>query len=192
MNSKIYFYLISLFLTGAGLLFLGLYQANQTSPNVLGEVDSVDLVAVKRVVDGDTIIVLVAGQERTVRLVGINTPETVDPRKGVECFGKEASNETKEILKSRKVRLVKDISETDKFKRLLRFVYVPLDDGNLLFLNDYLVRMGFATASTYPPDVSFASRFEEAQAQAIAQNRGLWASCPRSQIASGSATIISP
>lgn len=170
----------------------GLYQANQTSPNVLGEVDSVDLVAVKRVVDGDTIVVLVAGQERTVRLVGINTPETVDPRKGVECFGKEASNETKEILKSRKVRLVKDVSETDKFKRLLRFVYVPLDDGSLLFLNDYLVRMGFATVSTYPPDVSFAHRFEEAQAQAINQNRGLWASCPRSQIASSSATIISP
>lgn len=170
----------------------GLYQSKQTSPNVLGQIDSPDLVPVKRVIDGDTITVEVLGREQTVRLIGINTPETVDPRRGVECFGKEAARETKEILKSRKVKLVKDISETDKFKRLLRYVYVALDDGNLLFLNDYLVRMGFATVSTYPPDVSFVSRFEEAQRQAISQNHGLWASCPASLLATSSATIISP
>ncbi len=177
---------------GFTLLILGVYQNTQSSPAVLGEVSLPDFFPVKRVIDGDTIEVD-TGQKQTVRLIGINTPETVDPRKGVECFGKEASNETKQILTGRKVKLVKDVSETDKFKRLLRLVYVWLDDGSILFLNDYLVRMGFATAYPYPPDLTFAPRFLEAQQQAIAQNRGLWASCPGvKNLATGSATIISP
>ncbi|MEK6881792.1 MAG: thermonuclease family protein, partial [Nanoarchaeota archaeon] len=110
---------------------------------------------VSKVVDGDTIEVLVGDQKESIRFIGINTPETVDPRRPVECFGKEASNENKRLLEGKEVILEKDITERDKYQRLLRYVYLPLSDGTLLFVNDYLVRQGFASVYTYPPDVKF-------------------------------------
>ena len=125
---------------------------------------------VKRVVDGDT-IELENGQK--VRYIGINTPETVDPRKPVECFGREASEENKKLVAGKNVRLVKDVSETDKYGRLLRYVY--LDD---IFVNDHLVKNGFAQVSTYPPDVKYKNMFLESQRQAKIANAGLWKSCP--------------
>jgi micrococcal nuclease len=130
-------------------------------------------VLVKKVVDGDTLQI----EGATVRFIGIDTPETVDPRRSVGCFGKEASNETKRLLAGKEVVLQKDISDTDKYNRLLRYVYLPLEDGKYLFVNDYLVREGFAKASTYPPDVKYTEQFKEAEAEAREQKRGLWGKC---------------
>lgn len=130
---------------------------------------------VSKVTDGDT-IELSNGQK--VRFVGIDTPETVDPRRPVGCFGKEASSENKKLLEGKEVILVSDVSETDKYNRLLRYVYLPLPDGSLLFVNDYLVRAGFARVYTYPPDVKFNAQFLQAEREARSENRGLWAACP--------------
>lgn len=127
------------------------------------------LVKVTRVVDGDTIEI--EGGQR-VRYIGIDTPETVDPRKAVQCFGKEASTKNKELVEGKQVRLEKDISETDKYGRLLRYVWV----GDI-FVNDYLVRQGYAHSSSYPPDIKYQNQFTQAQNEAKSNYRGLWESC---------------
>lgn len=129
---------------------------------------------VTKVVDGDTIVV---NGEFTVRLVGIDTPETVDPRRPVGCFGKEASNKTKELLSGQEVIMQKDVSDVDKYKRLLRYIFLPLPDGNTLFVNDYLVREGYAKSLTYPPDVKYSEQFRQAEREARENNRGLWGKC---------------
>ncbi len=126
-----------------------------------------EIAMVKRVIDGDT-IKLDNGQ--TVRYIGIDTPETVHPSKPVQCFGKEASEKNKELVEGKEVTLKKDISETDKYGRLLRYVYV---DG--IFINDYLVRNGFASSFSYPPDIKYQEQFKEAEEEARNDNRGLWA-----------------
>lgn len=131
-------------------------------------------VKVTKVIDGDT-FEIENGQR--VRLVGIDTPETVDPRRPVGCFGKEASNEAKRLLTNQPVILQKDVSETDKYGRLLRYVYLPLSDGKTLFVNDYLVREGFAKVYTYPPDVKFNEQFLQAERQARENQKGLWKKC---------------
>jgi len=125
--------------------------------------------SVTRVIDGDT-IEIEGGYK--VRYIGIDTPETVHPSKPVECFGIEASNKNKELVEGKRVRLEKDVSETDKYGRLLRYIWV----GDV-FVNDYLVRQGYAYASTYPPDVKYSEQFVRAQREARENNRGLWASC---------------
>lgn len=132
-----------------------------------------NLSKVVRVVDGDTVVLEINGVEEKVRLIGLNTPETVDPRRPVQCFGKEASSANKKLVEGKMVRLEKDVSETDKYGRLLRYVYV----GDM-FVNDYLTRNGFAYASTFPPDVKYAEQFKEAQKEARINKRGLWNGCP--------------
>src|SRR3990167_585724 len=108
-------------------------------------------VLVTKVVDGDT-IEIEDGQK--VRYVGIDTPETVDPRRAVGCFGKEASNKNKELVEGKIVILETDVT--------------------LLFVNDYLVREGYAKNYTYPPDVKFNAQFLEAEREARGENKGLW------------------
>ena len=130
---------------------------------------NLEMVKVTRVIDGDTIEI--EGGSR-VRYIGIDTPETVDPRKPVQCFGQEASNKNKELVEGKTVGLEKDVSETDKYDRLLRYVYV----GNTL-INELLVREGYAQSSSYPPDVKYQDRFVAAQKEARDNNRGLWAAC---------------
>lgn len=122
------------------------------------------------VVDGDTIKVSDGSSEKTVRLIGIDTPETKDPRKPVQYYGKEASAFTKDLLELRHVNLQKDISDTDRYGRLLRYVY--LGDGTLV--NEKLLREGYARVSTFPPDVKFADLFVEAERDAREHRRGLW------------------
>jgi micrococcal nuclease len=121
------------------------------------------------VIDGDTIEVVAGGQEHTVRYIGIDTPETVDPRRPVQCFGKEASARNRGLVEGKVVGLEKDVSETDAFGRLLRYVW--LDDE---MVNALLVREGFALASTYPPDVKYSVLFAALQAEARENSRGLW------------------
>jgi endonuclease YncB( thermonuclease family) len=137
-----------------------------------GETPAIVEARVIRVIDGDTIEVNVEGVIHKVRYIGIDTPETVDPSEPVECFGKEASDKNSELVEGKIVRLEKDVSETDIYGRLLRYVWV----GDI-FVNDYLVRQGYAYAYTYPPDVKYAEQFAEAQREARENNRGLWAIC---------------
>ena len=159
---------------------------NPPANGVLGEqsrdqAGNMTAARVSRVVDGDTIAVELNGQDYKLRYIGINTPETVDPIRGVQCFGKEASLENKRLVEGKTVYLTKDVSETDRYGRLLRYVYLRLQDGSLLFVNDYLVRQGFAYADTFPPDVKYSAQFLSAQNEARENNRGLWASCPARQ-----------
>jgi len=125
---------------------------------------------VTRVIDGDT-IEIETGEK--VRYIGMDTPETVDPRKPVQCFGEEASAKNKELVLNKKVKLVKDVSETDKYGRLLRFVY--LEDGTLVNLE--LVKEGFAQVMTIPPDVAHSDDFVKAAKEAREAKRGLWGAC---------------
>lgn len=128
---------------------------------------------VTRVIDGDTIEI--EGGER-VRYIGIDTPETVDPRKPVQCFGIEASKKNKELVEGKIVRLEKDITDRDKYNRLLRYVYV--DD---VFINLELVKQGFAYSYSYPPDIKHQDEFLKAQQEAEKSKQGLWNACPIEQ-----------
>ena len=127
---------------------------------------------VVRVVDGDTIDVLIGGEELRLRYIGIDTPETVDPRRPVGCFGKEASARNRELVAGKTVGLEKDVSETDRFGRLLRYVWLG---GRMV--NARLVEEGYASASTFPPDVRHAELFAALQSEAREQGRGLWGAC---------------
>jgi len=124
---------------------------------------------VTRVIDGDTIEASIDGKTYKVRYIGIDTPETVHPTKGVEEYGKEASAKNKELVGGEGVQLERDVSETDKYGRLLRYVYV----GDL-FVNAELVRLGYAQAVSYPPDVKYQDLFLELQREAREAGRGLW------------------
>jgi micrococcal nuclease len=129
---------------------------------------------VLRVVDGDTVEVQVGGRKETVRLIGIDTPETVDPRSPVECFGAEASDRSKALLpEGTEVRLVADVEPRDRYDRLLAYVY--RDDGT--FVNLALVEDGYASVLTYPPNVAHVDEFTAAAARARDEGRGLWAAC---------------
>ena len=141
-------------------------QAAESSPSEIQPAEK--LYQVVRVVDGDT-IEIEDGQK--VRYIGIDTPETVDPSKSVQCYGKEAADKNKELVEGKMVRLEKDVSETDQYGRLLHYIYV----GDT-FVNDYLVRQGYAHSSTYPPDVKYQTQFTEAESEARENNRGLWGS----------------
>ena len=125
---------------------------------------------VTRVVDGDTIEI--EGGEK-VRYIGVDTPETVDPRKPIQCFGIEASKKNKELVEGKTVRLEKDITDRDKYSRLLRYVWV----GDL-FVNLELVKQGFANSYSYPPDIKYQKEFLAAETEAREAQRGLWKACP--------------
>jgi micrococcal nuclease len=128
-----------------------------------------------RVIDGDTIMVSIGGLEESVRLLGVDTPESVDPRSPVECFGKEASQHTEALLPpGTDVHLVRDVEARDRYSRLLAYVY-RADDG--AFVNLQLVRDGFADVLTFPPNVAHADDFTAAAAQARDEGLGLWSAC---------------
>lgn len=132
-----------------------------------------DVYIVEKVVDGDTLTVSQNGKKETVRLIGINTPETVDPRKTVECFGTEASKKTKELLVGRSVVIESDPTQDvrDKYGRLLGYVF--RDDG--LFVNDVLIREGYAYEYTYKVPYKYQTQFKKAEQEARVGERGLWA-----------------
>lgn len=153
-------------------------QPNVSTPLILSEqataTQSATVYQVIKVVDGDTIQVEMNGKKETLRLIGIDTPETVDPRKPVQCFGLEASAKTKELLSGKRVTLEADPTqgERDKYKRLLR--YVHLEDGT--FVNELLIREGFAHEYTYQSNpYIYQSEFKEAEIFAQTNKKGLWA-----------------
>ncbi len=126
-------------------------------------------VLVTRVVDGDTIEI--DGGEK-VRYIGVNTPESVDPRRKVQCFGKEASAYNKKMVLGKRVRLEPDIEDRDKYGRLLRYVWL----GDTM-VNEQLVSDGYAQVMTIPPNVKYVDRFKAAQTEAREARRGLWEKC---------------
>jgi len=148
-------------------------RAVNDRPVFLGDVGQVpvDMFRVARVIDGDTIEVVTGEGMRRVRYIGVDTPETVHPSKPVACMGKEASNRNKELVEGKWVRLERDISDTDKYGRWLRYVYV--DDQ---FVNELLLQEGFATVVTYPPDVKYTEVFRQAERSARDAGLGLWGS----------------
>ena len=112
-----------------------------------------------------------------MRYIGIDTPETVDPRTTVECFGREAAAKNRELVEGREVLLEQDVSERDRFDRLLRYVWVRGDDGITRHVNEELVKWGFAASSAYPPDVRYQGLLDAAEREARDNSRGLWAVC---------------
>lgn len=133
-----------------------------------------------RIVDGDTIEVQTSDSAKfTVRYIGMDTPEIHHPTKKVQCFGKEAADKNTEIVFNRDIYMVKDISETDRYGRLLRYIYVPNSEAtqSALFVNEYLVKEGYAHAATFPPDVAYQDLFRQAEDDARTHRRGLWSSC---------------
>jgi len=123
------------------------------------------------VIDGDTIRVWdVFGDRVTVRYIGINTPETKHPTKGVEHFGKEASEANRKLVEDKTVVLEFDVERRDRYGRLLAYVF--LKDGT--FVNAWLVEHGFAQVMTVPPNVKHQELFLKLQREARDNGRGLW------------------
>jgi micrococcal nuclease len=122
--------------------------------------------------DGDTILVSKNCEPVKVRMIGIDTPETVDPRKPVQCFGKEASDYTKKHLQGKSVVIETDAEQDtyDKYGRLLG--YVILEDGTNF--NKTLIEEGYAHEYTYQTPYRYQKEFKEAEQSARENQRGLW------------------
>lgn len=131
--------------------------------------------SVEKVTDGDTFEAKLDGEDKIhkIRLLGINTPETVDPRRPVECFGKQASDKMKELVQAKRIRLEADpqADERDKYGRLLRNAY--LEDGT--DINAFMVREGYAYAYiSYPQDAKRKKELKKLEEDAKMAQRGLW------------------
>lgn len=122
------------------------------------------LAQVINVIDGDTIDVDINGQEYRLRYIGVDTPERDEP------FYREATNFNRALVEGETIILVKDVSDTDRYGRLLRYIY--LQDGT--FVNEELMLAGMARVVTFPPDVAMTDFFQEAQDEARRNNMGLW------------------
>jgi micrococcal nuclease len=129
---------------------------------------------VVRVVDGDTIHVRIGGRRERVRYIGVDTPETGRSGTPRECFGGAAAALNSRLVEGRRVRLRMDAEPRDRYGRLLAYVY-RAPDG--LFVNAELVRRGFATILTIPPNVSHAGEFLRLERAARSARRGLWGAC---------------
>lgn len=127
----------------------------------------------QRVIDGDTIVLDTNGSETRVRLIGVDTPESVDPRRPVECFGTEAAEKTRALVEGKTVTLELDESqgERDRYGRVL--AYVRLEDGTLL--NERLIAEGYGHEYTFAIPYRYQSQFKAAEARARSEKKGLWA-----------------
>jgi micrococcal nuclease len=159
------------------LIFAYLYQQLDltflNTPQKGGVVNSIGTYyTVTKVIDGDTLHIDKDGVDEKIRLIGINTPETVDPRTQVQCFGKEASNRMKELAEGKIIRLEYDDSQSlrDAYGRLLAYVY--LEDGQML--NRKMVVEGYAYEYTYLHPYKYQSEFRDLQNIARTSGRGLW------------------
>jgi endonuclease YncB( thermonuclease family) len=126
---------------------------------------------VQRVSDGDTFVAVVKGRRERVRVIGVDTPESVDPSRPDEPYGEEASEFAKHHLDGETVRLAGDAEPRDRYGRLLAYVW--LRDGT--FWNALLVAEGYAQQLTIPPNVTYATLFRRLVAEARRNDRGLWA-----------------
>jgi len=126
-------------------------------------------------VDGDTVDVEIGGVEERVRLIGIDTPESVAPNRPVECYGPEAKARLAELIPpGTEVRLERDVEARDQYGRLLAYVFRTADG---LHVNESLVRDGYAEARRYEPNVARQAELDAAEVEARAADRGLWPVC---------------
>jgi len=136
-------------------------------------VSSKQSATVSRVVDGDTIKILIQEKEDTVRLIGIDAPETVDQNKPAQCFGKEASNKAKELLSGKTITLESDSTQGDRdeYGRLLRYVFLP--DGTNF--DEFMLKEGYAREYMFKNNpYKYQSKFKNAEKMAKENKRGLW------------------
>jgi micrococcal nuclease len=158
----------SLLLLGVvALLLLRPWEGGEPEPPRTAEA------AVVRVVDGDTFEARIGDEVEDVRLIGVDTPETVKPEAPVECFGPEASSFTHRILEGQSVRLVFGAERRDAYGRLLAYAYI----GHR-FVNAALVSRGLARTLAIPPNTRHRALFERLELGAARAGRGLWGHCP--------------
>jgi micrococcal nuclease len=165
MNPKLLLSLTLIPLTAALLLYsCPTSQASSTNPAYY---------PVAKVVDGDTIDVLIDGQKARIRLIGLDTPEVVDPRRPVQCFGREASKRMTQLVHGKKVRLERDPTQADrdKYGRLLRYVFLP-DSTNVA---QQMIREGYGHEYTYRLPYKYQRQFKETERYARDHHLGLWA-----------------
>lgn len=149
-----------------------------SATNATSSVSATEWYPVQKIVDGDTIDVSIGGKIVRVRLIGLNTPESVDPRRPVECFGKEASAQMKKIIGGQSVRLETDPSQSlyDKYDRLLAYVYAPLNSKQEgLLVNQYIIAEGYGYEYTYDLPYKYQKEFKAAESSARQSQKGLWA-----------------
>lgn len=169
-----------LLLLAVALLVLRPWEGEEMLP-------AVTQAEVTRVVDGDTIEARVGGEVEDVRLIGVDTPETVKPGAPVECFGPPASAFVERRLEGRRVRLVLGEERRDAYGRLLAYVYLPRptfpgsqhgkDGQRGVLFNAVLIRRGFARTLTIPPNDRFAPFLRRLELRAARAGRGLWGAC---------------
>lgn len=137
------------------------------------------LATVAEVIDGDTIDVEIAGRTERIRLIGIDTPETKQPDRPVECYGPEASAFTTNLLAAgTPVRIERDIVGRDDYGRLLGYVHLVDAEGQpTMFVNLEIIERGYATPLTIEPNDTFAAVFAAAARRAERADLGLWAAC---------------
>lgn len=155
---------------GGGLGGLGEGGSTTAPSSPGGELEA----RVVRIVDGDTLKVRVGGAEDTVRLTGIDTPESKKPGTPVECYALEADRELRRLAGGESVRLVLDREPRDRYDRLLAYVYRERDGA---FVNERLVRGGYAETLSIAPNTRFEERFAEVEDAAREAARGLWGAC---------------
>lgn len=166
--SSIFIALVLIFLQQNGLI------PGQEKVKTTVENSTPGLYTVTKFDDGDTIGVDMEGKTETIRFIGVDTPETHDPRKPVQCYGKDAASFTKQTIGNQRVRLEADpeSDNRDRYDRLLRFVYLP--SGQLL--NYELVKEGYGFAITGFPHTKMET-FVNAETEAKNNSRGLWGAC---------------
>jgi micrococcal nuclease len=160
---------------GLCLIFIGLFICSSNKNKVVQVISqptpvstsSATFAKVERVIDGDT-IVIDTGEH--IRYIGMNTPEVETS----ECFASESSEVNKNLVLGKTIKLEKDVSDTDKYGRLLRYVYV----GDT-FVDDYLVKNGDAKVMIVPPDIKYKDEFLQSQKYAKENNLGLWSNCQK-------------
>lgn len=152
------------------VLFLAEEITNTRIPESLRKYDirrsAPEEATVRRAIDGDTIEL---ANDETVRYIGIDAPESVKPGTPVECFAKEAGKRNRELVEGKMVRLERDVSDRDKYGRLLRYVSV----GDV-FVNAKLVEEGYAKATSFPPDIGRQDLLRSLEREAREKKRGLW------------------
>jgi micrococcal nuclease len=169
MPRRIVIALLLVIAAAAGAGSSGLFDGDHTGGRAAGGEGRV-----VKVVDGDTIHVLVSGRREKVRYIGVDTPETKHPTKGVQCYGRAAAAFNGRLVGGERVRLVRDVEERDRYGRLLAYVYRARDG---LFVNAELARLGYALPLTIPPDVRHAARLAALARQARHARRGMWSVC---------------
>ncbi len=191
MNSKIKLRIAGFFIPLLLILIFGVYkiftdsktltevfnrplvvtQRQDQAKKILGTFDErgFEQAVVLSVIDGDTIEL---SDGKKIRYIGIDTPELHHPSRGVQCFGQQAADLNKKLLDGQVVQLEKDVSNTDKFGRLLRYVWL----GDEL-INKKLVREGYAFSRSFPPDIARQNEFKAAETMARIEKKGLWSGC---------------